>query len=166
MSETDHVPGGLPDPGMVANGDGMRACNSWEMEQRPRPKANTTEALKAGIAKLEADIQRLQALLVCSSCATDTPGGPGVAVICRTCAAELQAIVDTLPKCNRLVDGVLVCDKRVTPGMVTFCGDRRPFSHQWDMRLPSGETYADHCKRDNERHFDSREAAEAARNER
>ena len=34
--------------------------------------------------------------------------------------ADLEAIVDTLPKCNRLVDGKLVCDKPVTPGMVLF----------------------------------------------
>ena len=28
-----------------------------------------------------------------------------------------EAIVATLPKCNRLVDGELVCDRPVTPGM-------------------------------------------------
>lgn len=35
MSDTDHVPGGLPDPGMIASQDGMRARDPWEMEERP-----------------------------------------------------------------------------------------------------------------------------------
>jgi hypothetical protein len=33
---------------------------------------------------------------------------------------ELEAIVATLPKCNRLVDGKIVCDKPVTPGMTIW----------------------------------------------
>jgi hypothetical protein len=34
--------------------------------------------------------------------------------------AELEATVDTLPKCNRLVDGKIVCDKPMHPGMTIF----------------------------------------------
>ncbi len=38
--------------------------------------------------RLRKEIERLQALLVCSSCATDKPDGPGIALICRKCSAE------------------------------------------------------------------------------
>ena len=35
-----------------------------------------------------AEVKRLQHLCLCSSCATDRPGGPNPALICRECARE------------------------------------------------------------------------------
>ena len=67
---------------------------------------------------------------------------------------RLQAIVDQYPKTE---DGV-----PIVPNMTTSCDDARPFSHfshSWDMRLASGETYAKHCRRCDEKHYSTREAA-------
>jgi hypothetical protein len=66
----------------------------------------------------------------------------------------LEGIVDRLPK---TADGV-----PITHGCVTYCNDRNPFPHEWAIRLRSGETFEQHCKRDNETHYSTREAALAA----
>lgn len=238
---TDFGPTGI-DPDWYDSGVGSEAWKQKREGERAavherieQDRESVLTQLKARIAELEADIQRLQALLVCSSCATDKPGGPGVAVICRECVAELQAlvdssprqpngehlqcplcrqyldydgtcpegcgnigqwlsiyekaqdavdknatlqaIVDTLPKCSRLVDGVLVCDKAVTPGMTIWywLSDGEPGLPSENSMLISCKLHSFHrtatltemdgwlqfryC-------FDSREAAEAARNER
>ncbi len=79
---------------------------------------------------------------------------------------EANAIVDKLPTCWRLDEsGKLVEDVPVVPQMITWCSDLRPFSHQWDLRLRSGETFDAHCARGKERHCDTRDAAQAARKE-
>ena len=82
---------------------------------------------------------------------------------CRTCvgdvlhevrarAKNLQAIVDQYPKTE---DGV-----SIVPRMTTWCHGLGRLS--WDIRLPSGETYAAHCRRSRERHYSSWAAEQAA----
>lgn len=90
---------------------------------------------------------------------------------CESCpfcrVVELEAIVDKLPKCNRLVDGKLVCDKPVTPGMIVWfesdCGElwSEPALHFVYGTLDSNLT-REGWKR-LVKCFDSREAAEAAK---
>lgn len=88
--------------------------------------------------------------------------------------AELEAIIDTLPKCNRLNEaGELVCDKPVTPGMVVFVIDS-----EWSddgepieltvkgMEGPGllvDNTYGEREPIDPAICYDTREAAEAAK---
>ncbi len=81
---------------------------------------------------------------------------------------ELRAIVDTLPKCNRLIDGKLVCDKPVTPGMEVWSWNGFP-----NCRIEGPEKVTAIILDDDEgewlinddesgsHFFDSREAAEA-----
>ncbi len=76
---------------------------------------------------------------------------------------ELRRLVHPLPKCCRLNEaGVLVEDAPVTDGMVTYCGEKTPFAHEWAIRLRTGEKFKDHCRSHHERHYDSREAARAS----
>lgn len=90
----------------------------------------------------------------------------------RARLAELEAVVATLPKCWRLVDGKLVCDKPVTPRMEVWFWNGFP-----DCRIEGPEkvteiTFDEHdpdaeleVNEESPCHFyDSREAAEAAKN--
>ena len=77
---------------------------------------------------------------------------------------ELDSIQEELDelkaKLPTTADGV-----PVVPGMMTYCGEPGHFAHHWDLRLKTGEAFAQHCKRQDERHYSTREAAEAARSE-
>ena len=83
--------------------------------------------------------------------------------------AELEAIVATLYTCGRLVDGKVVCDKAITPGMILFVA--HPDSGTILSWQPEVDTLR--LKGPGDSHwtirpfqcFDSREAAEAQNNE-
>lgn len=62
-----------------------------------------------------------------------------------------NAIIEQLPTTH---DGAYVL-----PGSVTWCAHTIPFAHKWELRDKAGETYADHCRREREVHFSTRELA-------
>ena len=84
---------------------------------------------------------------------------------------DVLAIIARLEAVTRERDGMKVIIGKmpvtadgvpVVPGMVTYCDNKRPFPHHWDMRLRTGEDYETHCRKERERQYSSREAAIAA----
>ncbi len=74
---------------------------------------------------------------------------------------RLRGIIDKFPKCWRLNEaGKLVQDEPVVAGMTTWCADKRPFPHNWDLRLRTGELFAEHASK--EPQYSSPAAATAA----
>ena len=70
---------------------------------------------------------------------------------------RLEAIVNQLPRTG---DGVVVAPGR--KGIVTYCNERQPHPHHWQIRLKSGQSYESHCYMSDERHYSTPELAAEA----
>jgi hypothetical protein len=77
--------------------------------------------------------------------------------LCTAQQAELDRCHSAMAQWPTTEDGALIVD-----GTVTWCSDQRPFPHEWKLRLKSGETLSEHCRRCKEKQYSTPEAARKA----